>query len=397
MDWVTVTCTVRTPLFTAGWPGRGQPILGSSVRGVLGFRLRAVVGSRVGNALTSLASWQRRVLGDTQRQSPTLIRVTPASLRAKRTKRLWWNDRGIVYLLGRGLFQPAKKPRHSQPKLATVRPYLDPESSSQNSFTLRVRLPEDQNAAQSFWAALRCARNFGGLGAGTRRGFGRLTMDNEPGAAPSWWADPAVLRPEVGRPGRIGLPQPLRTVVDRTVAPTADKQSLAQVPLYPRFDHRDNPGDDWFSAIADLPQRSERTWRSCPNTLGPQRQKYRRTPEWPDTIHPALQPNGQPAGQFRLGTLGLPVVLTDKNAHRSVTLNLRSPDEHTRQTDSNGEARLASPVWLHPVQDTTTQSRRIRTLTFIHTTAPPSMTPGITNTTPHGGEPKVPHETHLRG
>jgi CRISPR type III-B/RAMP module RAMP protein Cmr1 len=269
MDWVKVSCTVRTPLFTAGWPGRGQPILGSSVRGVLGFWLRAVVGSRVGNDLKSLANWQRRVLGDTQRQSPTVVRVTSASLSAGRMECPWPNDRGIVYLLGQGLFEPGKKPRDGQPgRPATVRPYLDPESGSEKRFTLRFRLPADEHAAELFWAALWCATNFGGLGARTRRGFGRFTVDIEPGAAPSWWADPAVFRPEDDSPGWIGLPERLRAVVDRTVEPAAEKQRLAEVPLYPRFDHRDNPGDDWFSAIADLPVPPEPSWRSCLNTLG---------------------------------------------------------------------------------------------------------------------------------
>lgn len=308
MDWVTVKCTVRTPLFTAGWSGRGQSILGSSVRGVLGFWLRAVVGSRVGNDLESLARWQRRVLGSTERQSPTVVRVISPSLGTQRRECLW--PKGIVYLLGQGLFESAQNPRDGRPgRPATVRPYLDPESDRENGFTLRFRLPEDDNAAELFWAALWCATNFGGLGARTRRGFGRFTVDIKDDAAPSWWADPAAIRPEAGRPGWIGLPQPIRAVVDRVVEPVTDEQWLTEVPLYPRFDHRDDPADDWFSAIADRPDPPKSKWRPCLNTLGLKWQEYRRpipynvkgskyeyrrTPEWRDTVDPAIRTLTEP-------------------------------------------------------------------------------------------------------
>jgi hypothetical protein len=89
-------------------------------------------------------------------------------------------------------------------------------------------------------------------------------------------------------------------------------------------------------------------------------------------------------------------MFTDKNANRSVTVNLCSSDEHTHHTNGNDEARLASPVWLHPVQDAAGQPWRIRTLTFVHTMAPPGMAPGIIKITPHRGEPEVPHGTHVR-
>lgn len=334
--WHPLTLTAVTPMFlgkfTAG-PRRqtGLPFPVPSLRGALGYWLRALAGAHVGDDLGRLAAVEAAVFGsaragDSGGASAIWLRgskpvgVTEFRLRSDD------NKYRLAYLMGPGLYG-------ADPPARCV--------GAAKAISLDVRNTGSSVHADLFLAALWALRTFGGVGARTRRGFGTISVDNQPLRLPcerfqlAWLIRDsaedldAVLACVAGCLSELGV----------RVGAAAGTQ-----PSYPHFD----PAGRWHMLQPDVQIPGARNAEDALAWTSQRLRNFRldgeehaNTEGWREIVRPYL--NGQSStAEFRAGALGLPVVYTEK-ATRPGT-DARSA---TVEPLIDGQpSRRASPLWL---------------------------------------------------
>ncbi|WP_158263057.1 type III-B CRISPR module RAMP protein Cmr1 [Amycolatopsis sp. CA-128772] len=264
--WTTFTLRVDTPLFsgdTTG-PDAGTIIRPPSIRGVLRYWYRALAAGRTVRGvddLPQLAAGEAEVFGSTATPSPARLRVTPPARPAENADTLpAWARRsengfaGARYLLGQGLCTGGRNP-------ALRRPHLPVGTT----FDLNVALPKDPCISQRFMLALWAWLTYGGLGARTRRGFGRLSCTAISNPPPSW--STALLHP-------TGTPGALLARWHTIIPPEIAQATAAAFPEKPDLDE-----NRWQSrgGLSPFPVLSGETWSANALDLQPR--------PLPDALH----------------------------------------------------------------------------------------------------------------
>lgn len=199
--WHTLQLQVVTPVFnSAGTQGtphlHTQPDLRvPSLRGGMRFWLRAMAAPYVHNDPFRLREVEDRVLGTTARtgnsehpsSSPVRMRIAKGdpSFEKRFRIRAFGSDQEppmwLAYMLGPGLAKNGK--------VGDVG-YIPPGIK----YTLRIaRTRRGKDADRAYGCALASLwllLTFGGVGARTRRGFGRLSMTDQGDSRPSGWSSP---------------------------------------------------------------------------------------------------------------------------------------------------------------------------------------------------------------
>ncbi|MGV9366607.1 type III-B CRISPR module RAMP protein Cmr1 [Amycolatopsis sp. NPDC003731] len=342
--WTTFTLRVDTPLFsgdTTG-PDTATIIRTPSIRGVLRYWYRAVAAGhtmRNMDDLPQLAASETAVFGSTATPSPIRLRVTPPATPAENAGTLpAWARRsengfaGARYLLGQGLCTSGRNPTLSRPHLPV-----------DTTFDLNVALPENPCITQGFMLALWAWLTYGGLGARTRRGFGRLCCTAISNPPPGW--STALLHP-TGTPGaqlarwHTIIPPDIAhaTTAAFPNAPALDEnrwESRGGVSPFPVLSNETwsaNALDLQPRALADALHRTGAAWRLFRNDAADDYAAV--TPEWAATI---LGPDNS----YPVAALGLPVNYYRPKDRLKASVNLHL---------DNQPARRASPVWLTPIR-----------------------------------------------
>ncbi|MFI5592858.1 type III-B CRISPR module RAMP protein Cmr1 [Amycolatopsis sp. NPDC051758] len=344
--WTTFTLRVDTPLFsgdTTG-PDTGTIIRPPSIRGVLRYWYRALAAGHTVcsvDDLPQLADGETEVFGSTATPSPIRLRVTQPVTPAEDAGILpGWATRsengfaGARYLLGQGLCTGGRIPALSRPHLPV-----------DTTFDLHVALPKDPRITQRFMLALWAWLTYGGLGARTRRGFGRLSCTAISNPPPHW--STALLHP-TGTAG--ALLARWHTVIPVDVA-DAIKAAFLKPPASTKNPWESRGGlspfpvlsaGTWSANALDLqprplPEALHRTgaaWRIFRNDAATTDDYTAATPEWKTTI---LGPDNS----YPVAALGLPVNYYRPKDRLKASVNLHL---------DNQAARRASPVWLTPVR-----------------------------------------------
>ncbi|MCR6488390.1 type III-B CRISPR module RAMP protein Cmr1 [Amycolatopsis sp. OK19-0408] len=363
--WTTFTLRVDTPLFSGGTTGAdaGTIIRPPSIRGVLRYWYRAVAAGhtmRSVDDLPQLADSETAVFGSTATPSPIRLRVTPPAAPAENAVILpAWARRsengfaGARYLLGQGLCTGGRKPTLSRPHLPV-----------DTTFDLNVALPENPGITQGFMLALWAWLTYGGLGARTRRGFGRLSciaINNPP---PGW--SPALLHP-TGTPGaqlarwRTIVPAEIAYATKAAFPETPDpddnrrksRGGLSPFPILSKETWSANALDLQPRPLSDALHRTGAAWRLFRNDAATD-DYTAATPEWGTTI---LGPDNS----YPVAALGLPVNYYRPQDGLEASVNLHL---------DNQPARRASPVWLTPVRLGATDNYTVFTHIFYADLAP---------------------------
>ncbi|EWM19880.1 type III-B CRISPR module RAMP protein Cmr1 [Kutzneria sp. 744] len=336
--WVTFHLRTMTPLFSGDDPKSetgDSPIRVPSIRGVLRYWFRAVAAGHGITAAEDLWTAEEAVFGSTTTPSPIALRVSGCpEATGRNTTPEWARSNHVKYLLGQGLYVRDKDPRLS----GLTRPYVDVGKP----VNLDVRLSADDIANRRFLMAMWAWLTYGGLGARTRRGFGRLVCDGVDGPLPSSWIDRMFTPPrttaawqslldqvyprELQNPQHIGLPQM-----------PADRPADAPLATFPTL-HLDS----WRGRILG---GSQRGWKDAMAFAGEKWRDYRtiedssQTDEWQPTIRHA-------DGRFPLAALGLPVGYFLAARHND------GVEYKAVVEPRSGVAplRRASPMWLLPVK-----------------------------------------------
>ena len=340
-SWHPLTLRTVTPALL-GWfatpdeKGARIPFPVPSLRGALGFWLRALAGAHVGNELRRLLQVESEVFGAAR--TATAGGSSVIALRAGRVGVTAFSagDVGVGYLLG---------PREGQERAARRCLGADRE------INLEVKNYGTPAHADLFLAALWGLRTFGGIGARARRGFGTITLSRAvpvnlecQAFDPAWLgrndADDLTGVLECVRVALPGLGIPLPAQLDHTTQPS-----------YPRFDL---PGGWYLLSDTDLTGLAGSTGQRVANDTsalgwtGDRLRSFRHdgdpsrtTAGYRQVAKPYLDGN-PPKAAFRAGALGLPVVYTEKPpgtgmASRSATV---------APIIDGQPARRASPLWL---------------------------------------------------
>jgi len=334
--WHPLTLTAVTPVFLGKFAvdarqQTGLPFPVSSLRGALGYWLRALAGAHVGNDLGRLAAVESAVFGSARAGDsggPSAIWIRGSKPVGVREFRLRSDDNKseVAYLMGPGLYG-ASPPARCVEAAKTI--------------SLDVRNTGTAVHADLFLSALWALRTFGGVGARARRGFGTISVDDRPVRLPcerfeaAWLirdsADDLadVLSCVDGCLGELGV---------RGVEAGDDQ------PTYPRFDLAGH----WHMLQPDVPIPGARNAEDALAWTSRNLRNFRldgeehvNTEGWREIVRPYLNGHGSTA-EFRAGALGLPVVYTEK-ATRPGT-DARSA---TVEPVIDGQtSRRASPLWL---------------------------------------------------
>jgi len=343
MSWTTFTLRVQTPLFSGDDPGArsgDSPIRVPSIRGVLRYWFRAVAAGHGITDQVKLWEEEQAVFGSTDKPSPIRLRVNgspPAAGAGTKPDwaggEKWGGFHGAHYLLGQGLW-------HYRNGL--TRPYVEPDSE-RSEFELEVRLSDDDIANHRFLLAMWAWLTYGGLGARTRRGFGRLRCVGISDALPGQFR--RYLTTEVSEDAWQALagdviPEPLRGR-EQTGFPAWITQSTDTTPL-PPFPALCPAW--WGAAEVVRPQRefddamniAGRVWRNFRSnaTLTHRPSQDDHSPEWTNAIH------GEDR-RYPIAAFGLPVGYYSTKSKAKAEVN---------PVLDGDTIRRASPVWFLPAR-----------------------------------------------
>ena len=165
---------VVSPLFLAGADQGEAELRTASIRGVLRFWFRAMMGGLTQGDWTKVASLEAAVFGNTERASRVRIRVVPTSLRVVKPDGPPVNLRPGFLYLG---FSFYRWDRH-QRGYRLLRAYFEPGSAFRLDFSLRPG-PDGELLERVLWGTLWLWTHMGGLGARSRRGFGAVQVRSE--------------------------------------------------------------------------------------------------------------------------------------------------------------------------------------------------------------------------
>lgn len=341
MTWTTFTLQVQTPLFSGDDPNLATtdtPVRVPSIRGALRFWLRAVAAGHGVTSLDQLWAVERDVFGSTNLPSPIRLRIdrVPTAVEAGRTPNPDWTGgkgrrdfHGAQYLLGQGLW-------HFRNGL--TRPHVAPNAR----FDLRVRLSPDERTNRRFLLAMWAWLTWGGLGARTRRGFGRLRCTAVDGRLPepftqhltavpsedSWQTLAGdVIPAELRRPDHLGWPNWVESSEE-----TALPKFPALCPAWWGAAQVAQPHRDFGEAM-NLAGRRWRNFRSN-SDLSRTPTQDDHSPEW---IHAVTSTDRR----YPTAALGLPI------GYYSTKSSTKAEVNPVRGTDV---LRRASPVWIMPVR-----------------------------------------------
>lgn len=339
MPWTTLTMQVTTPLFTGGAQPSDAGLRVPGLRGALRYWFRALAAPHIGTDINGLRTLEGAVFGNTDRQSPTAIRIIDPPEPEHLERPAWCRGPGaswIGYLAGQGLAKPADDGCRLR------RSYIPAGSR----FGLQLRFSDDDTATLTL-AALWLLCRYGGLGARTRRGFGGLTILSAGTPLPGAWPalpdsrpthhDGGILRmDEHGTPAELdGYTTALTRIAARTevtLTPTTPGQTLP----YPGFGigttHARLSGRtfaNWTGVLAHAGEQY-RWSRATVDTPDARYTPPIKTPEWLHVVHGHQR-------HFPLGALGLPV-------------NFKQATVEPRQAGK--PVRRASPLWIRPITDT---------------------------------------------
>ncbi|HYS38366.1 MAG TPA: RAMP superfamily CRISPR-associated protein [Pseudonocardiaceae bacterium] len=406
--WADLTLNLVTPTFLGVPPGLdGQLFPVGSLRGVLRYWLRALVGAHVGNGLGELARAESEVFGAASGAGPPsqiLLRAAGRIRYTAPTGQLPWMPAGrerdrapfVRYLLGPGLYDPEGR--------QLTRPFIAPGTE----VALRVRNIGRAEHHVLFLAALWALRTFGGLGARARRGFGTVALHDGHTLAnvPLWFGGDASALPrvlaDVGQALAALLRQPTgsRPEVDHTSRPR-----------YPYFDPTTPPswhleGDD--SLVNGGPEAVGLALAA----LGSQLRSFRVGAAGPPgddyqaVVEPYLNVGTVPAdagsaepGYIETAALGLPVTFSDPvpggTGRRAAIVEpfllpvATTPPRSPLGSDPRALARptrivetplrRASPLWLRVYPDRS--QWRLRSLAFLAEWLPAEAQLRLTDTT----------------
>lgn len=372
MTWTTFTLRVDTPLFSGDDPamtvtqGTGGPplIRVPSIRGALRFWYRAVAAGHGVTDLSALAEAESSVFGSTKTPSPIATRVTDQPSSSMPSEWPNWarigeainpaDDKrkfhGARYLLGQGLANPKRISR--------------PFHKVNDQFTLQVRFTGRRECDNAFMLAFWAWLTYGGLGARTRRGFGRLScvqVDNPPAG---WSVD--LLRPKVDLDGHL----------DRWDAVYPDDVCAAARGAFPHEPIRGGQAERLarFSTLAEphwFSQEMRVNGERCASldrllhSAGSQWRRFRAngdmsgpSPEWTKTVL------GR-SSEYPIAAAGLPT-----NYFRPKTQSSHSIKAEVEIKSGGETARRASPIWLTPIRIGHTDSYALMTHVFFAELAP---------------------------
>jgi CRISPR-associated protein Cmr1 len=317
----------------------------ASLRGVLRYWLRAVIGAHVGNNLAQLSAVESAVFGNaTGREgipSPLRLRArervpltgdTPGWLPPAAAVEPRLDGSNVGYLLGQSLYDTGSGrlrrrcvPPDTAVDLAAASPHSDPD------------------AALLFQAALWCLHTYGGLGARTRRGFGTIHV-NPPRLASDFDTDLFDHTEDDNLPRIIEQTGAATRAVWHRLSAGGHLVFMGGTPRYPafvadRYRQSDEPLDDAnnLSEALALTGHQLREHRLDDESV---------TEEYRTLIAPYLNGDPVPATPFRLGAFGLPVPFSDSHGPNGTR---RTAIVNT--TIQRVPTRRASPLWLRIYTD----------------------------------------------
>lgn len=304
-----VTLETVTPLFLGGSDPRGKPELRApSLRGVLRFWLRALLGGVLGDNPKEVFQRESQVFGSTEHASPVIVRM-PHSLKIPSPVQLTQNRPGLAYLFFSARSFKNQPGRHAIP----------------NGFKFTCTLQQrpgtpDPNTLPAAAAALWLLTHLGGLGMRARRGGGNLQV------VTADWSDPSLppLVPEAGTARKLqealknGLQQ-LREWAGKTF-----NGSLH--PSFPNPPSFDILHPDWCDiAVVD---REFNDWAEALDKFGQVMQSFRNRHD-PDykNIKAVLQSGGS-VPPIKRAAFGLPIVFYFRSLNQRAILE---GEEHDRR------------------------------------------------------------------
>lgn len=329
MTWTTFHLTVDTPLFSGDDLDTPSPglVRVPSLRGTLRFWFRAIAAGHGVTDLDTLARDETAVFGNAGTPSRIRLRIDRQPEEAgKNAKPTWTGVRGVSYLLGQGLWSY---------KTGLTRPHVPAGKTVEVKVAFSGDPLVDSRFLLSLWALLA----YGGLGARTRRGFGRLRCTKITGALPDGWTPVDLCTHDWASLTSDPLPARLRRTVDQGwptyVVDSADDEFPEIPTLAPRW---------WGGALLGYSGQSfdkalgpaGQSWRSFRLGKYPDQEPHRddKSPEWLRAIFGGDD-------RYPIAALGLPVNYYSSTSKTAVDV---------QPTSSTGETiRRASPVWLAPV------------------------------------------------
>jgi CRISPR type III-B/RAMP module RAMP protein Cmr1 len=340
------TLTVTTPMFIE--VDNAHPELRSeSIRGVLRFWLRALVGREVGDDLAALHKIESALFGSvrgTERsQSPVTIRIVKPFQNFVPKGPVDWLDQrpGIGYLLAQGLSVPGSRNRLPE----VLRSHFAVGQQAEVDVIIRhgdKRVLKEISSLllSAFWFA----SAFGGLGARTHRGFGGFDLACSAAGISSVRADQLDIWTEHIGASVENLLSLLHQADHRRFPTTEFRPIQFRPPTYPVFDD-----DSWTGVFAeDIPD-----WATALNRLGMalrdnlapiQSGRGTASVEHKTIVSPVSKGGTPQTTVFGRGAFGLPVGYPKGNV---------KVQEFTRGSKGNGtasEARRSSPVWVRVVK-----------------------------------------------
>jgi len=164
---------VVSPLFLAGADQGEAELRTASIRGVLRFWFRAMMGGLTQGDWTKVASLEAAVFGNTERASRVRIRVVPIDLRVVKPDGPPVALEAGFFYLGFPFYQWAGRGQYR-----LLRAYFEPGSAFRLDFSLRPG-PDGELLERILWGTLWLWTHMGGLGARSRRGFGGVQVRSE--------------------------------------------------------------------------------------------------------------------------------------------------------------------------------------------------------------------------
>ncbi len=330
MTWTTFHLTIDTPLFSGDNLDNPSPglVRVPSLRGTLRFWFRAIAAGHGTTDLDTLARDETAVFGNAGTPSRIRLRIDrQPEETGKHTRPTWTATRGMSYLLGQGLWSY---------KTGLTRPHVPTGKTVQVKVAFSGDPLIDSRFLLSLWAMLA----YGGLGARTRRGFGRLRCTDITGALPAGW-QPTDLRTHDWKSlTNDPLPEHLRRTVDQDwpgyIVDSADTAFPHMSTLAPRWwggTLLGHSGHSFDKALGPAGQ----SWRSFRLGNHPDQDPRQddKSPEWLCAIH-----GGD--NRYPIAALGLPVNYYSRTTNTAVDV---------QPTSAAGETiRRASPVWLVPAR-----------------------------------------------
>ncbi len=390
MPWTDFTLRLQTPAFLGDPAARfGDPAAATadtyrvpfpvaSLRGVLRYWLRALVGGRVGNDLESLAAVERQVFGTASGRdgSPSAVHLRSRTLIPLTRRQPVWLQPGttgavehdrthVHYLLGQGLWDRGRLSRRYVPDGTDI--------------VLAVDHCGDGTArAELFLAALWCASMYAGLGARTRRGFGTFTV-NPPRLAGDFDLD------LFDNGGVDDLPGVIERATRAAMALYPGLGQRPGQPCYPAFVH------GWYED-SDEPLDGAMRLGDALAAAGDQLRAHRldggdATTEYETIVGPYLDSGHAPREPFRVGAFGLPVNFSDPFGPKDRGGRPTRRSAVAEPTIGKAPARRASPLWLRVYQRNDVWC--LRSLALLAEWLPSGTRLHVRDTTPQGdGRPR---------